>query len=108
MGNSLSDPEDLLIPFYESLFAWTMSPNEIATEIVTGQDEPVTGHIVSLGHAPFHYTQFYVKVPDLTATLEQAVTLGGKILVPPVPTPTGGMFAWFQDPEGNTVGLIEG
>jgi predicted enzyme related to lactoylglutathione lyase len=93
--------------FYEKLFAWTMFPNEIAIEIQTDPDATVTGHIVSLGHAPFNYTQFYVEVADLTATLEQAVTLGGKIIVPPVPRPTGGRFAWFQDPEGNTVGLIE-
>jgi predicted enzyme related to lactoylglutathione lyase len=30
--------------------------------------------------------------------------LGGKTLVPPVDIPAG-TFAWFADPEGNTVGL---
>jgi len=95
------------VAFYQKLFEWTMSPNEIATEIVTGPESDVTGHIVSLGHEPFHYTQFYVEVEDLTASLQKAESLGGKILVPPVPRPTGGRFAWFRDPEGNTIGLIE-
>jgi predicted enzyme related to lactoylglutathione lyase len=95
------------VDFYQKLFDWTMQPNEIATEIETGPGDPVTGHIVSLGHEPHFYTQFYVQVADLTAALQKAESLGGKILIPPIPRPTGGRFAWFRDPEGNTVGLIE-
>ena len=95
------------VDFYQKLFDWTMQPNEIATEIETGPGDPVTGHIVSLGHEPHFYTQFYVEVPDLTATLQKAESMGGKILIPPIPRPTGGRFAWFRDPEGNTIGLIE-
>jgi hypothetical protein len=38
------------------------------------------------------------------ACLERASSLGGKTLVPPVAIPTG-TFAWFADPEGNTIGL---
>jgi predicted enzyme related to lactoylglutathione lyase len=95
------------VAFYQKLFDWTMQPNDIATEIVTAPEHPVTGHIVSLGHEPHHYTQFYVEVQDLSASLEKAESLGGKILVPPIPRPNGGRFAWFRDPEGNTVGLIE-
>jgi predicted enzyme related to lactoylglutathione lyase len=99
---------DKTVAFYQELFDWTMQPNAIATEIETGPDSPVTGHIVSLGQEPHFYTQFYVRVPDLSASLEKAEALGGKILIPPIPRPTGGRFAWFRDPEGNTVGLIEG
>jgi uncharacterized protein len=96
------------VAFYQQLFDWTMSPNEIATEIETGPESGVTGHIVSLGHEPQHYTQFYVQVENLSASLEKAEALGGKILVPPVPVPgkPGTSFAWFRDPDGNTVGLI--
>ena len=95
------------VDFYQKLFDWTMQPNEIATEIETDPGSPVTGHIVSLGREPHFYTQFYVEVPDLSAALEKAESLGGKILIPPIPRPTGGRFAWFRDPEGNTIGLIE-
>jgi hypothetical protein len=38
------------------------------------------------------------------AYLDKALTLGGKMLVPPITLPTG-TFAWFADPEGNTIGL---
>jgi uncharacterized protein len=41
------------------------------------------------------------------ACLEKANSLGGKMLVPPVAIPTG-TFAWFADPEGNTIELFQG
>lgn len=47
-----------------------------------------------------------MEVEDLKAYLEKAVTLGGKMLVPPIKIPTG-TFAWFSDPEGNTIGLLK-
>lgn len=31
---------------------------------------------------------------------------GGKKLFGPVPLPDKSQFAWFQDPEGNTIGLV--
>jgi predicted enzyme related to lactoylglutathione lyase len=67
---------------------------------------PVSGHVSCLGHEPRHYTMFYVRVEDVGAYLEKAVSLGGKSLVPPIDVPTG-TFAWFADPEGNTIGLFK-
>jgi predicted enzyme related to lactoylglutathione lyase len=62
--------------------------------------------MTSLGHEPEHYTIFYVEVDDVQAYLDKAASLGGKTLVPPVKIPTG-TFAWFSDPEGNTIGLLK-
>jgi len=45
-----------------------------------------------------------VTVDDVQAALDKANELGGKTVVPPVEIPTG-TFAWFADPEGNTVGI---
>lgn len=30
----------------------------------------------------------------------------GQRLIGPIPLPDGKFFAWFQDPDGNTVGLL--
>jgi uncharacterized protein len=49
---------------------------------------------------------FYVEVDDISAYLKRAESLGGKTIVPPVPIPTG-TFAWFADPDGNNVGLLQ-
>jgi predicted enzyme related to lactoylglutathione lyase len=91
--------------FYSRLFDWKMSAAGPASMIETG-GSGIPGHLTSLGHEPHHYTMFYVEVDDIPACLDKARELGGRVLVPRVPIPTGA-FAWIADPEGNTVGLLE-
>ena len=91
--------------FYAELFDWELKPDDMATTVTPGPGG-IGGHIVSLGHEPKQQTIFYVLGDDLQATLDRAMTLGGKTLVPPVVIPGGrGSFAWLADPEGNTIGL---
>jgi uncharacterized protein len=89
--------------FFSSLFDWQIKSAGPAATIDTGG--PVGGHITALGHEPFHYTTFYVQVDDVQAYLDKANSLGGRTLVPPIDIPTG-TFAWFSDPDGNTIGLF--
>jgi len=89
--------------FFNKLFDWQMQEAGPATLIDTGG---IGGHISALGHEPHHYTIFYVQVEDVQAYLDKAGSLGGKMLVPPVEIPSG-TFAWFADPEGNTIGLFK-
>jgi predicted enzyme related to lactoylglutathione lyase len=91
--------------FYSKLFDWKLQPMGPATMIDTGAGG-IAGHITSLGHEPHNFTHFYVQVDDLQAALDKAGALGGKTVVPPVTIPTGS-FAWFADPDGNTVGLFK-
>lgn len=90
--------------FFKRLFDWEVQAMGPATMINTGASGGIQGHISSLGHEPHHYTIFYVKVDDVQTYLDKAAALGGKTLVPPVQIPMG-TFAWFADPEGNTIGL---
>jgi|SRR5215831_848935 len=90
--------------FYAHLFGWQMQAMGPATMVNTGSQNGIQGHISSLGHEPHNYTTFYVQVDDVKEYLDKVASLGGKTLVPPVEIPTG-TFAWFSDPEGNTVGL---
>lgn len=92
--------------FFGDLFGWKIQDAGPASLIDTASPRGVPGHITSLGHEPHHYTIFYVEVEDIQIYLDKAVTLGGKVLVPPVKIPTG-MFAWFTDPDGNTIGLMQ-
>jgi uncharacterized protein len=96
------DDTDKTRAFYGSLFDWKISDVAGGLAIDTG-GEP-SGGMTSLGHEPRHYTLFYVQVEDIGAALAKAQTLGGKKLVGPIALPQGS-FAWFADPEGNTVGL---
>ncbi len=90
--------------FYSALFGWSIQEMGPAGMIDTGGSGGIQGHITALGHEPHNFTHFYVQVEDIPAALAQAEALGGKTLVPPVTIPNG-TFAWFADPEGNTVGL---
>jgi uncharacterized protein len=90
--------------FFARLFGWQMQAMGPAAMIDTGAGSGIQGHISSLGHEPHNYTTFYVQVDDVQAYLNKVGTLGGKTIVPPVQIPTG-TFAWFADPEGNTIGL---
>jgi predicted enzyme related to lactoylglutathione lyase len=90
--------------FFSQLFDWKMLDAGPATMINTTSGEGIQGHISSLGHEPHNYVTVYVQVDDVQAYLDKVQKLGGKMLVPPVEIPTG-TFAWFADPEGNTIGL---
>jgi predicted enzyme related to lactoylglutathione lyase len=92
--------------FFGELFGWQMQRNGLASTIDTGSQQGIPGQITSLGHEPQHYTMFYVEVEDIQACLDKAASLGGKTIVPPVKIPTG-TFAWFADPDGNTIGLLK-
>lgn len=88
--------------FYSNLFDRQITRSGPASMINTGVKSAINGHITSLGHELHHYVTFYVEVDDLKACLDKAQALGGKTLVPPIEIPTGS-FAWFADPDGNTV-----
>ncbi len=91
--------------FYGKVFNWQFREEGPATQVDTGADAGISGHLTAVGHEPHHYTTFYIRVDDIAATLAQVESAGGKKLVGPVPIPQG-QFAWFIDPDGNTVGLL--
>lgn len=91
--------------YFAKLFDWDITPAGPAAMIDTG-GEGITGHITSLGHEPHHYVTVYVQVDDLQTYIDKAVALGGTMIVPPVPIPTG-TFAWIGDPDGNIIGLMQ-
>jgi predicted enzyme related to lactoylglutathione lyase len=89
--------------FFTKMFGWSIHRSGPASMIDTGGGG-INGHITALGHEPHHYVTIYIQVDDVAAYLKKAESLGAKTLVPPVDIPTG-TFAWFADPDGNTIGL---
>ena len=55
---------------------------------------------------PGHVT-FYVEVPDAEAALAKAESLGGTRTMGPDQVPGGPVIGRFQDPDGNTVGVVQ-
>jgi predicted enzyme related to lactoylglutathione lyase len=89
--------------FYSSVFGWVIDPGPMGA-INTGSGAGIPGHVAALGHEPHQFTHFYIETDDVAASLKKVEAAGGKVIVPPVPIPTG-TFAWFADIEGNIVGL---
>jgi hypothetical protein len=60
-----------------------------------------------MGEGRIHVT-FYVAVADVSEALALIVNKGGQKAYGPLPTPDGGIFAGFLDPEGHLIGLVQG
>ena len=105
-----ADPERLGA-FYRGLFGWTTGPSgsDGYSLVDTGAgDGAVAGGIATAhGGMDAGTTTIYVRVEDLEAHLDKAVSLGGVIVVPPTVLPGDyGSFALFADPDGRVVGLM--
>lgn len=69
-------------------------------------DEGIGGGLMRCREGMPTYVTIYVAVEHLDATLAKVEDLGGTSLLPPAPIPGVGSFALFQDPEGNTIGIL--
>jgi predicted enzyme related to lactoylglutathione lyase len=96
--------------FYSNLFGWsvdTSNPGGYGM-VDTKAERGIPGGISSPPQGTQPWLTFYVGVPDLQATLDRAVELGGKVLMPPMEVPGGDVtLAAFADPDGNMIGLSQ-
>jgi len=94
--------------FYSGVFGWQTEQDDTAdmkyTEIKVGESR-IGGIMPARGEAPSRW-RAYVTVDDLDQALARAVSLGGKVLVPPTRIPIG-RFAVLQDPAGADIGAIQ-
>ncbi|HWW87135.1 MAG TPA: VOC family protein [Vicinamibacterales bacterium] len=94
--------------FYTELFAWSFRA-EGAPEygiVNTGDTRGIPGGIGQTYPGTRAWVTFYVETPDITASLEKAKNLGGKVVMPRTKMP-GVTLGIFEDPEGHVVGLVE-
>jgi predicted enzyme related to lactoylglutathione lyase len=97
---------DALATFYRDLFGWETADYDADYRLVN-LDEGIGGGLMRCHDGMPAYVTVYVAVEDLAATLTRVEGLGGTALVPPTPIPGVGAFALFQDPEGNTIGILQ-
>jgi uncharacterized protein len=97
--------------FYGELFGWTFSQDPTGGgkyDLVTpaSADRP-HGGIAHTDDASANHAVFMVNVSDVAAAAEATERLGGKVLVQPITTPTGLVFAHLLDPSGNQFGVYK-
>jgi uncharacterized protein len=103
-----SDPEAAQA-FYAGLFGWTFRgvPGEAYWGIDNG--ERLNGGMMPLpaeAGAPSHWLAYFTS-SDVDASAAKIGGLGGRVLVGPVPVPSG-RIAVAADPQGAVFGLVEG
>ena len=91
--------------FYGSLFGWQGATADPDYRLVS-TDGGIGGGLMRTPAGVPPYVTVYVGVDDLDATLALVEKLGGTTVVPPTPIAGVGAFAMFQDPEGNTIGIM--
>ncbi len=94
--------------FYGRLFDWKINADNPWNYgmVEAGPEGGIGGGIGQSPHAS--YATFYVQEPDPQATLDQAVEMGGQVVMPVTEIPGAVTMALFSDPEGHIIGLVKG
>lgn len=96
--------------FYAELFGWKVGQAMPDMGFYALVDAESSGLAGGIGQEPGGGTRVtvYMQVPDLSATLDQAVAMGGKVVMPPTEIPGVVTLAQLADPDGNVIGLVKG
>ena len=93
--------------FYGGLFDWTIDANNpIKYGLVnTGDSRGIPGGVGQSAPGTRSWVTFYVETPDITASLNKAQQLGGKVVIQAKRYKN--TVGVFEDPEGHVIGLVE-
>jgi uncharacterized protein len=101
------DDGERAVTFYQRALGWDLErwgPMEYWT--ARGEGEGIDGALSK--RAPESPGLiFYIQVDDIAATLDAIEAAGGRRLTEPMPIPTMGWSAHFEDSEGNRVGVFQ-
>jgi predicted enzyme related to lactoylglutathione lyase len=94
--------------FYSELFGWNVEQiPDMNYALFEAEGGPGGGFNPITDEYPAGTVMVYVHTDDVEASLEKIVPLGGKVIVPKTEIPTVGWFAFFSDPTGNMVAMLE-
>lgn len=104
-----------LVNYYTELFGWEIDANNpmkygiIQREKTVNEDGIGIGGGVGQGPDGYEgHVTFYVEVPDVEEALQKAESLGGSRIMGPEKIMDSIVLGQFADPEGHTIGLVQG
>jgi len=104
----VSSRPDEVAQFYSALLGWTVtSRNAMGYRQVETGGGGIGGGIWPAPPEAQGFVQLFVDVPDVAASVAQALTLGAQIVVPATTLPDGDTMAVLRDPTGVTFGLVQ-
>jgi uncharacterized protein len=99
------DP-DLQQAFYSALFNWVIEGGPIMN-IPAGLGGPEPGPAGHIRKSEQSRIGLYVQVASLSDSLRRVPELGGTVVTEPFDVPGGPTIAAIEDPEGNSVVLVQ-
>ena len=97
--------------FYEKVFGWKIEKWEGPVDywlITTGEeDEPGINGAIMKKEDPNMYVYNTIEVPSFDEFKKKIEKNGGKMLTEKMAISGIGYFAYFKDPEGNQLGIME-
>jgi predicted enzyme related to lactoylglutathione lyase len=95
--------------YYSDLFGWKVdatNPMNYGLVDTNANGQGIAGGIAQDDNPTNQMVTIYVQVPDVQASLDNAVSLGGSVVSPVTVIPGMVTMAVFADPEGHTIGLV--
>jgi predicted enzyme related to lactoylglutathione lyase len=105
-----ADDPERAVSFYRDVLGWQSSRfgDDPYWLIQAGEEGELGADGAIAGRDEIHRVPVVVaSVEDIVAALERVTAHGGVIVQEQLPVPGMGWSAYFQDPEGNTVGLFQ-
>jgi|SRR5581483_2111555 len=93
--------------FYEKAFDWKFNSVGGPADYSLVENAGLSGGIGACPEGGPGHVTFFVAVDDLASALSKIESLGAKNLSGPWPIPNGGQMATFEDPQGQTLGLVQ-
>ncbi len=108
------DDEERALKFYTDVFGWSTSKwgetDEAYWLIKTGDDnQPGINGGLYRRHEGMSFTTHVntIDVPSVDGFIEKITAHGGRAVTAKIPIPGVGHFAYCQDTEGNTFGIMQ-
>ena len=95
--------------FYSGLFGWQIAaPPGFEDYPMWQAPNKISGGGLAPRSEEFTQPRSYVEVDSIDETLAKVEASGGTVVVPKSPISETSWWAFFNDPDGNTIGVYEG
>jgi uncharacterized protein len=103
----VSPKPDDVAKFYKELFGWAVSTrNALGYRQVDAGEGGIGGGIWPAPPDANSFVQLFIGVPDVDASVNEAVARGATVIVPATALPDGDTMAVLRDPFGVTFGVM--
>ncbi|MCK6568894.1 MAG: hypothetical protein DCC59_02470 [Chloroflexi bacterium] len=94
--------------FYRELFGWKIVPMPEMNYVMWEAGDNSGGGFPQISEdSPAGRVTVYIDSEDVEADLKKARTLGGRVLHEKTEIPGMGWWGFFQDPDGNVLGVFQ-